>query len=81
MHLTPPFLPCHRAFIINWMARLRSECNYQGPTLYLDLPTYADRGDMTTTDEIWGPDMLGTLTCPVEGDIFEDGMLSVHWVG
>ncbi|UZJ57390.1 hypothetical protein CBS101457_006710 [Exobasidium rhododendri] len=72
VHNGSSFLPCHRLFSLSWVNALRSQCNYRGPILYGDWPTYADKGEYFTSTDLWGEENLGSLTCPVKGGRFEN---------
>lgn len=72
LHGGSAFLPCHRALVLTWLDKLRNECGYTGDSLYLDLNTYADKGQMFQTKELWDLELLGSLDCPVKGTYVED---------
>jgi hypothetical protein len=66
VHNGSAFLPCHRLFSLSWVNTLRSQCSYRGPILYGDWSTYADKGEYLSSQDIWGEDNLGDLSCPVK---------------
>ena len=66
-HGSPAFFPCHRGFLLSWLERLRSECNYQGNSLYLDVNTYTDDWGMYDNEDLWGSDNLGSDETPSVG--------------
>jgi len=65
IHNGAPFAPCHRQFLNLWIKSLRNECGYQGPILYADWNTYADKNEFFTSTDLWSSENLGTLSCPV----------------
>lgn len=60
LHFNAHLLPCHRLLVNAWFKTMQQSCNYSGDLLYMDFWTYADRGDIWTTRDIWSNAYYGT---------------------
>lgn len=60
LHFNAHLLPCHRLLVNTWFKTMQQSCNYTGDLLYMDFWTYADRGDLWTTSDIWSNSFYGS---------------------
>lgn len=60
LHFNAHLLPCHRLLVNAWFSTMQQSCNYTGDLLYMDFWTYADRGEIWTTSDIWSSSYYGT---------------------
>ncbi|PWN36633.1 Di-copper centre-containing protein [Meira miltonrushii] len=60
LHFNAHLLPCHRLLVNAWFKTMQQSCNYTGDLLYMDFWTYADRGEIWTSSEIWSSSYYGS---------------------